>query len=251
MKQIRAKILSNKEISKGRFKISLEAPAISGESSPGQFVMVKCSDKVKPFLRRPFSFHKIDKEGFELLYQVTGEGTALLSKKKEGEQLDLIGPLGTGFQIEEKRDAILIAGGIGVAPLYALAKDLKRRGILLKILLGTKTKSHILCMEDFKELTQDIEIATEDGSMGNKGLATNLLKPEKKHIIYACGPNAMLRATAKIAKENGALCQVSLEERMGCGTGVCMGCAVETATGYKRACKDGPVFNAGEIIWQS
>ena len=277
MKDIKAKIILNKRISKGRFNMRLNAPAISKVARPGQFVMVKCSNAHNPLLRRPLSFHKIENDSFELLYQVIGKGTQILSHTKPGEALDIIGPLGNGFDPLPARgirlDAILVAGGIGVAPLYALAKDAISHGLHLTVLIGAKTKDHILCDEDFRKLGADVEIATEDGSKGYMGFATDLLirhcesaeggrsnlghprllrrsAPRNDVVIYACGPRPMLKEAARIAKSWRIPCQVSFEERMACGTGVCLGCAVKTITGYKMACKDGPVFNAGDIIWQ-
>lgn len=265
MRHIKAKIISNERLAPGRFRMRLEAPSICREARPGQFVMVKCSKDLRPFLRRPLSFHRIRERYFELLYQVIGKGTKELSRRKRGENLDVIGPLGNGFNLKPPlaRDKkalssqrLLIAGGIGVAPLLALAEELSRRKARFAVLVGGRTKSHILCIDELKKLGAKIEVATEDGSKGHRGLTTDLLKRiiqgkrrEAYSEIYVCGPNGMLREVTKIAKSGRLPCQVSFEEKMGCGTGACLGCAVKTVTGYKMACKDGPIFNSGDIIW--
>ncbi|MBL7068785.1 MAG: dihydroorotate dehydrogenase electron transfer subunit [Candidatus Omnitrophica bacterium] len=262
MRLVKAKIVSNKKVAAGRFKIRLAAPSISKAAEPGQFVMVKCSDGLDPLLRRPFSFHRIERGFFELLYQVIGRGTAALSERKKGERLDVIGPLGNGFDaLSAKRyplNAILVAGGIGVAPLLALAERLAHsvERIAFSIFIGARNKEHLLCEKDFKKLGARLYVAAEDGSKGYKGLVTDLLKKElyaKRSTlnakVYACGPRDMLKAVADIARLKHFPCEVSLEEKMACGIGACLGCAVKTLIGHKMVCKDGPVFNAGDIIW--
>ena len=261
MKRIKAEVLSNKEVAPYRFKIRLEAPSVCRQARPGQFVMVKCSKGMTPFLRRPLSFHRIGKNAFELLYQIIGKGTEALSLRKKGEAVDIIGPLGNGFSAHRTphtaHRAMLIAGGIGVAPLVALAEKLAHsvERIRYSVFIGAQTKSYILCEKEFKKLGAEVHIATEDGSRGHKGLITELLRKELSakryplNAIYACGPRRMLKEIARIAGSIGTHCEISLEERMACGTGACLGCAVKTVVGYKMACKDGPIFNAGDIIW--
>ncbi len=261
MKQLRAKILENKSIAQGFYKMRLESPYLANNAKPGQFIEVKCSDENDPLLRRPLGVHRILKNGIEILYEVVGKGTELLSKRKAGETLDMIGPLGNGFILNAKRyplNAILIAGGIGVAPLLALAERLaysKKQKI--HVFIGAKTKEHIICSEDFKKIGCDVSVSTENGSRGHKGFITDLLLDflnAKRYTlyanIYACGPNAMLKAVAKIAESKKTPCQISLEERMACGIGVCLGCPVKVKVAeYKMVCKDGPVFDAKEIVW--
>ena len=251
----KAKIMSNKKVAPDFFRIAFEAHKIAKRAKPGQFVMVRCRDKTEPLLRRPFSFHRISKTGFELLYKVVGIGTKILSQRKEGEVLEVLGPLGNGFDMN-KAPSILVAGGTGIAPLLALAEKLKTFNTKLTVLIGARTKEHILSKQDFKNLNIELVIATEDGSEGRKGLVTELVKNElrithyaSRITIYACGPRPMLRAVANFAKSKKIPCQVSLEEKVACGTGACLGCAVETKTGYKMVCKDGPVFNGEDIIW--
>ncbi len=200
--------------------------------------------------------------------------TELLSKRVSGNRIDIIGPLGNGFKVQEnrKRDkeknkkerrgeklkAILIAGGIAEAPLLALAeklhKSIRKESI---VMIGAGTKSHILCKDEFRKLGFKVQISTEDGSMGHKGLATSLLKNELSAkrsslyaVVYGCGPVAMLREVSRITDAARVHCEISLEGKMGCGTGVCLGCAIKTVMGTKMVCKDGPVFSAGEIVWE-
>ena len=206
--------------------------------------------------------HRIKKNGIELLYEVVGKGTAMLSVRKPGESLDVLGPLGNGFDIVSAKTAIIVAGGIGVAPLLALAEEWgKWQGTRVKgkliVLIGARKKEHILCEKEFKKIGANVLIATENDSRGRKGFVTDLLEDvlapcplPLATMIYACGPSGMLRAVARIAKANRIPCQISLEERMACGVGVCLGCPVKvTGGGYKMVCKDGPVFDAKEIAW--
>lgn len=275
MKQIKAKILENKKAAQGFYKMRVESAYLAKSAKPGQFLEVKCSDANDLLLRRPLGVHRILKNSIEILYEVIGKGTELLSGKKAGGYLDIIGPLGNGFTIRPKtkdhrpQTTILVAGGIGVAPLLALAEKLveslefrvQRKKIF--ILIGACKKEHILCANDFKKLGCKVIISTEDGSLGKRGLITEQLNFLLSTInyelstIYACGPTAMLKAVAKIAEARQIECQVSLDERMACGVGVCLGCPVRIkspesssqGTAYKMVCKDGPVFNAKEIAW--
>ena len=274
MKRLQCGILENKKIAQGFYKMRVRSLYLAKNSKPGQFIEVQCSDGIEPLLRRPFGVHRILKNGIEMLYEVVGKGTAMLSEKKAGEEIDLIGPLGNGFMLNEKtkkrknEKTILVAGGIGIAPLLALAERLaysKKQKI--HVFIGAKTKEHIICSEDFKKIGCDVSVSTEDGSRDYKGLVTNLLnklfddetiKPSNDTTIYACGPVGMLKEVARIARAKEMACQVSLEERMACGVGVCLGCPVKVKTlhvsrttlhEYKMVCKDGPVFNAEEIAW--
>lgn len=262
MKQVQVKILKNKEIAKGFYRMRIASSYLAGYSRPGQFVEVRCSQETDPLLRRPFGIHRVIGAGIELLYEVVGRGTDALSQKKPGETLDIIGPLGNGFDLglatrERQRPAILAAGGNGVAPLFFLAEELKRKNIKIHVLIGGRSKSHILCEKEFKKLGAKVVITTDDGSRGFKGLVTNPLltalsaDDSRPSVIYACGPTGMLKAVSRLAYSSGIPCQVSLEEHMACGVGVCLGCPVKVKTDsrYKMVCKDGPVFDAGEIIW--
>jgi len=256
--QIKAKIISNRQVGRYYFKLTLEAAGFFAKSSPGQFVMVKPRTGAEPLLRRPLGVHGLRGKNIELLYEVVGPATTILSQKKSGEFIDVIGPLGNGFCYEGRRAkgegrSILVAGGMGVAPLFFLAEKIKKLKPI--ILIGAKTKSLILCEKEFKHLGCDVKIATDDGSAGVKGKVTGLLNTIlaigdwRLATIYACGPRPMLEAVNHISQKYKIPAQVSLEEHMSCGFGACLGCAVNTIDGYKQVCKDGPVFDAQEIIW--
>jgi len=260
MKDIKAKILSNKEIAPGYFRMALDASYIARYAKPGQFVQVRCSEGLEPLLRRPFSIHRIP--SIEILYEVVGRATGILSEKHAGEFVDVLGPLGNGFTLPRKteygiRNTVLIAGGIGIAPLVFLAEKLAKKRIKTTVLIGAKTKKQILCEKDLKKIGTEVHIATDDGSHGCKGFVSELFQKvlratsnEQRTTIYACGPTPMLKCIADICKKQKIECQVSLEEMMACGIGACLGCAVKVkGGGHKLACKDGPVFSAGEIIW--
>lgn len=253
MFQLKAKLLSNKRVKDNYLHCILEAPAIAKNARPGEFVNIRITDTLDPLLRRPLSIHAVKGRTIEVLYEVVGRSTQVLSEKKAGESLDIIGPLGNGFSILDTRYSILVAGGMGVAPLVFLAK--KIGGRRATVLIGAKTKNHIHCEKEFKELGCEVKVSTDDGSKGFKGRITGLLKnllsttDSRLSNIYACGPRPMLKEIALISKEKNIPAQISLEEHMACGIGACLGCVVNTKDGYKRVCKDGPVFEAKEIIW--
>ena len=253
---LKLKILQNRQVALHAYKMTLAAPAIAKGAKPGQFIVVRTIDLSQPLLRRPFGIHSVKVPNMDILYELAGLGTKLLSQKMAGEYLDVIGPLGNGFDLQAARP-VLISGGLGVAPLVFLAEKLKRQKPI--VLLGARTKTHILCDKEFKALGCDVKIATDDGSKGYKGFISDLLMtylPSQEGDlklmtnIYACGPNPMLKAIAGIASQRNIPAQVSLEEHMACGIGACLGCVVNTTRGQKRACKDGPVFDAREIVWR-
>ena len=261
MKQLNAKIIKNERVAPGFYKMRLESGYLAGKAKPGQFVEVRCSQGPDPLLRRPLGVHRITASGIEMLYEVVGKGTKVLSGRKQGECLDIIGPLGNGFDIISANTAIIVAGGIGVAPLMALAEKLVSRRVSVIVLIGACKKDHLLCERDFKKTGAKVFTATEDGSCGKKGRVTDILEDilrlpvfGSRSPIYACGPSGMLEAVAGIAVSNRIPCQVSLEEKMACGVGVCLGCPVKVRAAsrkdeYKMVCKDGPVFNAEDIAW--
>ena len=243
--------------------MEIESAFLAKNSSPGQFLNVKVSDKgTDPLLRVPLGISRITKKGIGLLYKVVGAGTEELSLKKKGEALDILGPLGTPFNTAgngKKQEAILVAGGHGIAPLYALAEELLKKKNKVAVFMGASTKGYIVLAKEMKSLGCDVKIATEDGSLGKKGYVTCLLAEHlsrqkadsrKPTAIYACGPRPMIAAVAREAARNGVVAQVSLDAYMACGIGVCLGCAVKTKTGYKMVCKDGPVFLSDEIEWE-
>jgi dihydroorotate dehydrogenase electron transfer subunit len=259
------KILSNVGIKDNYFKIIIDSALIAKDSKPGQFLNIKVNDGYEPLLRRPFSIHRVEGSSIEVLYEVVGKGTEILSRKKSGDYLNVIGPLGNGFDYGAwgmgHGSWVLVVGGIGVAPLFFLAERLMRHTThhtrrKTTVLIGAKTEKQILCEKEFKKLGCDVKIATDDGSRGFKGYVSDLLKKilstmdYQLSTIYACGPKPMLKEISRISKDYKIPAQVSLEEHLACGIGVCLGCAVNTIAGYKPVCKDGPVFDANEIIWQ-
>lgn len=261
MKRYHLKILANKKIAPEYYKMAFESPEIVRISTPGQFLHIRINNTNEPLLRRPFGLHSIkDTEEFEILYRVVGKGTVLLSKKKAGEELDVLGPLGNGFKVNVagKETMVLIGGGAGIAPLFFLAQKAHHFREMI-VLIGGKTKDQILCEKEFKKLGLEVRIATEDGSYGYKGPVTDLLNAlphtfisQASLSIFACGPLLMQKAIAKFSSEHNLPCQVSLESRMACGIGACLGCAVKIkgeSSAYKRVCVDGPVFEAEEIVW--
>lgn len=249
--QGQVKITSNKRIGQQYYKVSLRAPDIARIVKPGQFINVKLNDSIDPLLRRPFSIHDAYGSTIELLYAVVGKGSKILSQKKTGDSLDVIGPLGNGFDVSPVSGAlpILVAGGMGVAPLYFLAKRLKHKDPL--VLIGARNKKELVCVKELKKLRVRVHISTDNGSMGEKGYVTDLLKSmgRRRVIIYACGPKPMLKEISAITYQTKIAAQVSLEEHMSCGFGACLGCVVKTTDGYKRVCKEGPVFDARKVVW--
>ncbi|KPK42299.1 MAG: hypothetical protein AMJ78_03000 [Omnitrophica WOR_2 bacterium SM23_29] len=237
--------------------MEVNSPSIAKGAKPGQFVTIRCSETTSPLLRRPFSFFKINGSRFQILYEVVGNATRILSNMAPGDKIDILGPLGNGFTISDKHsDFVLIAGGIGIAPLTALAQKLVRtRRKRIYVIIGARNKKKLLCERDFKELGIEPIIATDDGSYGKKALATELLDELFSKggaifpTIFTCGPEAMLKRIAHVARKRGLDCYASLETNIACGVGVCLGCAVRTKSSYKLVCKDGPVFNLNEIIW--
>jgi len=270
MKQTKSKIIKNIKISKDYAFAIISAPKIAKAALPGQFVMVQVGNGLEPLLRRPLGVHQVDGENIKLLYEIVGKGTQILSQSKPGETLDIIGPLGKGFEYDQSSainsQPILVAGGMGVAPLLFLADKLaKRKKHKIIVLIGARAKNHINCEMEFKKIGCAVKIATDDGSKGFKGRVTDLLRSviarsvatkqskeiacNDKFIIYACGPKPMLNALSKLSDEFEIPTQLSLEAHMSCGFGACLGCVVNTVDGYKRVCKEGPVFRSKEIIW--
>jgi dihydroorotate dehydrogenase electron transfer subunit len=248
MMDIECSVLDNQEVARDTFLLSLSSNL--PPSIPGQFVMVKINSGHEPFLRRPFAILADKDRKLEILYKIKGQGTLLLAQKSPGETLSVLGPLGNGFRTPlENESLIYIAGGTGLPPIMSLAEHLKR-GVMV---FGTRTKDDIPLLSRLSKIPGiELRTTTEDGSLGRKGMATDILNsynPENPLIIYACGPKGMLRATSEYAKRTGARCEVSLEEYMSCGFGVCSGCVVETKKGNLRVCREGPVFDSSDLIW--
>jgi len=255
-KLVMAKLVSKEELKPGIFKFAVESSELVSEAKPGQFLEIRITNDVVPFLRRPISIHRIDKENnvIEFIFQVKGKGTEILATRKVGEEIDILGPLGNGiFDVKNYKNIAIIGGGIGVFPLFELVKSAPE-GVTTNTYLGFRNKELVTLEKEFKEASSYFVLTTDDGSYGENGYAINYLKDdiESKNIdaIFACGPLPMLRAVKKLAEEKNIPCQISLEERMACGVGVCLGCAVKTAASPKEApeyihvCKAGPVFDA-------
>jgi len=243
--------------------IEVRAPGIAARAKPGQFVHIKCckEESLITFLRRPISIHCIHREPgrVSLLIQVKGAGTSWLGYRQPGEILDMLGPLGNGFKIPEVNSSLLlVAGGIGIAPLFFLADEALANGSRVKVLIAAKNQSHLLLVDKLADAGATVLFATEDGSSGLKGTAIDLLsqalQEEEVDMICACGPKGMLAKTAFLAEKRQIPCYVSLEEYMACGVGACRGCATKVVTKdgleiYQNVCSDGPVFAAGEVKW--
>ena len=251
----KCKLVKKEVLKEDIFKFSIEAEEIAKCAKPGQFLEIRVTDEIEPLLRRPISIYNINGNIVEFVFQVKGKGTEILSKRKEGEEIDILGPLGQGtFKFEGKKNIAVIGGGIGTFPLHELAKEAKGTA-KVNMYLGFRSKDFVVLEEEFKKVSDKFVLTTDDGSYGEKGFAINFLKEdiEKGNIdsIFACGPLPMLKAVQALAKETKIPCQISLEERMGCGIGVCLGCAVKVNAGeetvYTHVCKAGPVFDSNVV----
>ena len=242
-KQTQFTILENAPLTASVYRMVVRGDT-SAITAPGQFVNIALDGK---FLRRPISECDYDASTLTLIYKVVGSGTAQLSAMGGG-TLDILTGLGNGYDISAAGDApVLIGGGVGVPPMYRLAKDLTAMGKTVSVILGFNTGSEIFLREEFEALGCKVIVTTADGSVGLRGFVTDALKDMDYSYFYACGPEPMLKAVYKASKAPG---QMSFEERMGCGFGACMGCSCKTLTGYKRICKDGPVMKKEEIQWE-
>ena len=257
---VKAKLVEKEYLKPDIVRFKVEAKKIVESAKPGNFIEIRVTETTVPFLRRPISIYNLnkDKGTLEFIFQIKGEGTKLLSKKEEGDLIDIIGPLGMGtFKFSSYDKIAVVGGGIGVFPLYELSKEAKEEGKEVSIYLGFRSKDYVVLEKEFKGVSDKLVLTTDDGSYGIKGFAINELEKdlekEKIDCIYACGPLPMLRAVKKLAIEKDIPCQISLEERMGCGIGVCLGCAVKTARSsdenpeYWHVCKGGPVFRAKDV----
>ncbi len=240
-------IKSNEKIARDTYELILSG-STEGSTRPGQFVQIAIPGV---YLRRPISVCDYGENSLTLVYKTVGKGTELLSRMGEGERLELLTGLGNGFHIESAPEEVLLAGGgAGVPPLYRLAKDLIGMGKRVHVALGFNTACEAFYQEKFSALGAEVYACTTDGTCGEEGLVTSLISAHGLEHLYtfACGPLPMLKALSQMLKAGG---QFSMEERMGCGFGACMGCTIETKNGYKRVCKDGPVFLKEELLWQT
>ena len=244
MKQGLFEIIENKPLTQNVYQMTLQGD-VSDITSPGQFVNIQLSGK---FLRRPISVCDWDDTTLTIVYKVVGKGTEYMSGLKAGKELDILTGLGNGYYTGLAGDKpLLIGGGVGVPPLYALAKDLIKNGKQVSVILGFNSKADVFYEEEFKALGANVFVTTADGSYGIKGFVTNALDLVGDYTyFYTCGPEPMLKAVYNATSTSG---QFSFEERMGCGFGACMGCTCKTKYGNKRICKDGPVLEREEIVW--
>ena len=244
MKQGLFKITENIALTESVMRMRLEGDT-SAISASGQFVNIKLEGL---YLRRPISVYDCDENAVTIIYKVVGKGTEQMRGMSVGEKLDVLTGLGNGYDLSVAGDhPVLIGGGVGVPPMYLLAKKLKAMGKDVSVILGFNTKSEVFCEEDFKALGCSVTVTTVDGSYGTKGFVTDALKDMDYSYFYTCGPEPMLKAIYNNSCTSG---QFSFEERMGCGFGACMGCSCKTLYGNKRICKDGPVLVKEEIIWE-
>lgn len=255
MNQFTATVVANQQLTKRIFKLTLFAPPVAENAKPGQFIHALCGNDQSYILRRPFSIHQIiGSDTIDIIIQTIGKGTAWLSKRRPKDHIDLIGPLGHGFDIgRDIERAVIVGGGIGTAPMIFLAKALYDANIRVFALIGAATAPDLLDVMELKRLARKVSVTTEDGDRGTKGVVTDILGPEieetRAQVVYACGPEMMLKHVAGICRRYGVACQVSLEARMACGIGACLGCAIQTDDGFLNVCSDGPVFSADMIRW--
>ena len=245
MKQSIFEIVSNEALTDCVYKMVLGGDT-SAITAPGQFVNIRLAGM---FLRRPISVCDFDENTLTIIYKVVGKGTEAMSGMCPGTKLDILTGLGNGYDLSLSGDQpVLLGGGVGVPPMYNLAKKLLEQGKKVTVILGFNTKSEIFYEDEFRKLGCDVIVATADGSCGIKGFATTPLEDLSYTYFYTCGPEPMLKAVYRATWTSG---QLSFEERMGCGFGACMGCSCKTLTGYKRICKDGPVMKKEEILWEA
>jgi len=274
-------VTENRPLTGGHFLLSVRAPRAARATRPGQFAMIQLLGRSDVLLRRPMSIYDVmagngrargsrrkpSIEVLQFLYKVVGRGTDLMAKLQPGDKVGLLAPLGHGFLAEDylpkarEADEVLhVAGGIGIAALLLPARELARAGIRQRLFFGGRTKADLVGIEDFKPLVAHAVLATEDGSRGRKGFVTRPLEtylaqhPNKKFLLMVCGPWAMLEAAVNLAQKSGQPCLVSMENRMGCGLGVCLGCCIhvvgEGHGTYQRVCTEGPVFWAEKVVWE-
>ena len=243
MKQGNFAIIENIALTDNVYKMTLQGD-VSAITAPGQFVNIKLDGL---FLRRPISVCDVADDYLTIIYKAVGKGTAQMSQMKEG-TLDVLTGLGNGYDLTLSGDCpVLLGGGVGVPPMYLLAKELVAQGKKVSVILGFNTKSEVFYEQEFLALGAEVTVTTVDGSYGIKGFVTDALSNMDYTYFYTCGPEPMLKAVYRAAKTSG---QMSFEKRMGCGFGACMGCSCKTITGYKRICKEGPVMKKEEILWE-
>ncbi len=264
--QTNATVVKTEQLGPQIYRLTFSAYDIAKSAKPGQFVMLKASQGLDPLLRRPFSIHQVTEQGtLQILFKAIGKGTQYLSALKVGDVIDIVGPLGNGFDINTAGGHCLVGGGMGIAPMLYLAKEIIKgnKPVDLKIILGAQNKDEIAqLLLNFSELGVEVIHATDDGSSGHHGFVTELMEPiltnnnEKDWNIYCCGPHPMMKQVASICDKNSWNCWVSMETMMACGIGACLGCTIQgintiqkQSQNYMHVCKDGPIFRAADIKW--
>lgn len=251
-------IVSNERDTDLYFRLVVRAPQIAPLVQPGQFAHVRILPLKAALLRRPFSIFQVEGETFSILYKAVGQGTEVLSRMRPGEALSVIGPLGHGFTVPRPgaETPLLVAGGYGMAAMYLLAQRSPRKGI---VFVGGRRRVDILCEDEFRALGWDVRVATEDGSQGERGLVTQPLLAELRRgaagqKLFACGPTPMLKAVGRIAEEFQVPAELSMDEHMCCGVGVCLTCVIPVKSSdgweYQRTCTEGPVFDSRQVAWE-
>ncbi len=246
-------VLENRTINKDYYVLEVKSPVSTEGILPGQFVEMLVKNTRNAFLRRPISIYDVNPErnSFELLIQIVGEGTQLLSELKAGDKVDIIYPLGKTFStLDAGKKALLIGGGVGVAPLLYLSRKLKAANVESHILIGGRGTDNIIETDNFEQYSK-VYVSTDDGSMGEKGFVTqhSIMQDMDFDMIYTCGPDPMMRAIAAMAQEQNIECEASLENMMACGIGACLCCVTPTTSGHQCVCTDGPVFNTKVLKW--
>ncbi|MBI5631884.1 MAG: dihydroorotate dehydrogenase electron transfer subunit [Nitrospirae bacterium] len=251
----KAEIRENRPVHTVHNLLTLNVPLSMPEPRPGQFFMVEVNKGTDPLLKRAFSLFRKTAQGVQILYRIRGKGTEILKDMKEGSEIEVLGPLGTCYPLPSGDTIpLIIAGGIGIASVFSLVEQLSGRAT---VFYGARTKNDLLMHKELKGFAKEILVSTDDGSAGQKGTIADSLSaflsrpqsPTPKYRIYACGPHPLLKIVSEIAREFKISANISMEEHMACGIGACLGCVVRTRDGYTRVCKEGPVFEAREIVW--
>lgn len=254
-RHLTAEIIENSPVNQTHNLLIVNSPGLSETPVPGQFYMIGTNSSCDPLLKRPFSLFRKTSGEAHFLYRIKGKGTEKMRQMKKGTTVSILGPLGNGYPLPGKNlIPLLVAGGIGIASLFPLIEKIGRKAYLF---YGGRSTNELLMLDDLKGLVKELILSTDDGSIGEKGTVVDIFNNflarhsalSTQHVLYACGPAPMLGAVSKVASEKGIRGCISMEENMACGVGACLGCAVKTTKGYKRVCKEGPVFSLEEIVW--
>lgn len=257
---LKGEVKENKNVGSVYHRLRISLPQSIGSIIPGQFAMLSVEGTEDMLLPRPFSIHDFDKDGdaswLDFLFKVVGKGTALLAHLTVGSPIKILAPLGNGFPDPPPGyKIIIVAGGMGIAPLFPLVLRLRTSQSSITVLYGAKSQEDLVCLPELLDIgTISVKITTEDGTQGEKGRVTHLLKHEKnkgepKTVLYACGPEPLLKIVSDFARKLKVPCWISIERLMACGVGACLSCVVMSSEGYKRVCCDGPIFDAKDIVW--